>query len=78
MYTHLPHKMEIPRPSNKLMTLLFVLEPGPGNVLLGMKKRGLGAGRWNGFGGKVQLGESVEECAIRCGVVWCEWCCCCS
>ena len=60
--------MEISRPPNKLMTLLFVLEPGPGNVLLGMKKRGLGAGRWNGFGGKVQLGESVEECAIRCGV----------
>ena len=35
------------------------------HVLLGMKKRGFGEGRWNGFGGKVQLGEGIEECARR-------------
>jgi 8-oxo-dGTP diphosphatase/2-hydroxy-dATP diphosphatase len=34
-------------------------------VLLGMKKRGFGAGRWNGFGGKVEPGESVEQAAKR-------------
>lgn len=51
------------RPPNKLLTLLFVLEPG--RVLLGMKKRGFGAGRWNGFGGKIQVGETIEEGAIR-------------
>jgi len=34
-------------------------------VLLGMKKRGFGAGRWNGFGGKLQEGESVEDAAKR-------------
>ncbi|KKS30465.1 MAG: hypothetical protein UV60_C0008G0027 [Parcubacteria group bacterium GW2011_GWA2_43_11] len=34
-------------------------------VLLGMKKRGFGAGRWNGFGGKIAEGESIEEAAIR-------------
>ena len=51
------------RPPNKLLTLLFVLEPS--RVLLGMKKRGFGAGRWNGFGGKVQMEESIEEAAIR-------------
>jgi 8-oxo-dGTP diphosphatase / 2-hydroxy-dATP diphosphatase len=34
-------------------------------VLLGMKKRGFGAGRWNGFGGKVDPGETVEEAARR-------------
>lgn len=34
-------------------------------VLLGMKKRGFGAGRWNGFGGKVQEGEVIEEAALR-------------
>lgn len=34
-------------------------------VLLGMKKRGFGAGRWNGFGGKVQEGESLEGAARR-------------
>ncbi|OGG44207.1 hypothetical protein A2841_04150 [Candidatus Kaiserbacteria bacterium RIFCSPHIGHO2_01_FULL_48_10] len=34
-------------------------------VLLGMKKKGFGAGRWNGFGGKVQSGETIEEAATR-------------
>ncbi|CAN0505072.1 unnamed protein product, partial [Ectocarpus sp. 12 AP-2014] len=32
-------------------------------ILLGMKKRGFGEGKWNGFGGKVESGESVEEAA---------------
>lgn len=35
------------------------------HVLLGMKKRGFGAGRWNGFGGKVEAGETIEEGALR-------------
>jgi 8-oxo-dGTP diphosphatase/2-hydroxy-dATP diphosphatase len=30
-----------------------------------MKKRGFGAGKWNGFGGKVEPGETVEAGAIR-------------
>ena len=30
-----------------------------------MKKRGFGAGKWNGFGGKVMDGESIEEAARR-------------
>ncbi len=34
-------------------------------MLLGMKKRGLGVGWWNGFGGKTDKGESVEEAAAR-------------
>ncbi len=34
-------------------------------VLLGMKKRGFGAGRWNGFGGKVSAEESIEDAARR-------------
>lgn len=34
-------------------------------MLLGMKKRGFGEGRWNGFGGKVDQGETVEEAARR-------------
>lgn len=34
-------------------------------ILLGMKKRGFGAGRWNGFGGKVEEGETIEEGARR-------------
>ncbi len=34
-------------------------------VLLGMKKRGFGEGRWNGFGGKVAEGETIEEATRR-------------
>ena len=30
-----------------------------------MKKRGHGEGKWNGFGGKVEKGETIEEGAIR-------------
>lgn len=35
------------------------------HILLGMKKRGFGEGRWNGFGGKVLPGETIEEACIR-------------
>jgi len=35
------------------------------HVLLGMKKRGFGMGRWNGFGGKKQPHETVEEAIKR-------------
>ena len=44
-------------------TLLFLVKNG--QVLLAMKKRGFGAGRWNGVGGKVHAGESVAETAVR-------------
>ncbi len=47
----------------KLMTLCLVREPG--RVLLGMKKRGFGAGRWNGFGGKVGAGEEIVAATKR-------------
>lgn len=36
-----------------------------GKILLGMKKRGFGEGRWNGFGGKVENGETIEQAAER-------------
>lgn len=34
-------------------------------VLLGMKKRGFGAGRWNGFGGKLAESETIEDAVKR-------------
>jgi 8-oxo-dGTP pyrophosphatase MutT (NUDIX family) len=34
-------------------------------VLLGMKKRGFGSGRFNGFGGKVRPGEDIKASVIR-------------
>ena len=44
-------------------TLLFVVRGG--QVLLIRKKRGLGAGKINGPGGKLDPGETPEECAVR-------------
>ena len=29
-------------------------------ILLGMKKRGFGEWKWNGFGGKLEDGERIE------------------
>ena len=47
----------------KEMTLGFVVRDG--QVLLIEKKRGLGAGKVNGFGGKVEAGETELRCMIR-------------
>jgi len=47
----------------KTMTLCMVHKHP--QILLGLKKRGFGKGRWNGFGGKVEKGESIEEAAKR-------------
>ena len=44
-------------------TLVFVLKED--QILLIEKKRGLGGGKVNGPGGKVDPGESVEQCAVR-------------
>ena len=38
---------------------------GQGRVLLGRKKRGMGLGKWNGFGGKIEAGETMRQCAVR-------------
>lgn len=48
----------------KPTTLVFVLR-NDGEVLLGRKRRGFGAGKWNGFGGKVRDGETLTACAVR-------------
>ncbi|HEY5220779.1 MAG TPA: 8-oxo-dGTP diphosphatase [Candidatus Paceibacterota bacterium] len=48
----------------KQVTLCFLLND-KGEVLLAMKKRGFGMGKWNGVGGKVQEGEDVAAAAVR-------------
>ncbi|KAK5640755.1 hypothetical protein RI129_009302 [Pyrocoelia pectoralis] len=47
----------------KVYTLIFVKKHN--EVLLGLKVRGFGVGLWNGFGGKVETGESIHEGAKR-------------
>jgi 8-oxo-dGTP diphosphatase len=44
-------------------TLVFVVRGG--EMLLMRKKRGLGAGKINGPGGRIEPGESRLECAVR-------------
>eukprot|EP00039_Didymoeca_costata_P021286 m.344040 g.344040 ORF g.344040 m.344040 type:complete len:201 (+) comp23767_c0_seq1:118-720(+) len=50
---------------HKLLTLVLLKDGVEPRILLGKKKRGFGEGKWNGFGGKVEPGESVIEGAIR-------------
>ncbi|XP_074170117.1 oxidized purine nucleoside triphosphate hydrolase isoform X3 [Rhinolophus sinicus] len=56
-------ELKVTMGASRLYTLVLVLQPQ--QVLLGMKKRGFGAGRWNGFGGKVEEGETIEDGAKR-------------
>ncbi|MEI8224143.1 MAG: 8-oxo-dGTP diphosphatase [bacterium] len=49
-------------------TLLFLVKKQDAKIveiLLAMKKRGFGVGRWNGVGGKLAIGETVEDAVIR-------------
>ena len=46
----------------KVLTLVYIRDEE--NILLGLKKRGFGTGKWNGFGGKVQPGESILQGSI--------------
>jgi 8-oxo-dGTP diphosphatase / 2-hydroxy-dATP diphosphatase len=52
----------------KEYTLIFCRKVDSENrpeILLGMKKRGFGIGKWNGYGGKLEESETIEECAKR-------------
>lgn len=44
-------------------TLLFLRDDQ--RLLLAMKKRGFGEGRWNGVGGKLEPGETIEQALVR-------------
>lgn len=51
--------------SHHSVVLQLVIPQRGGRLLLGKKLRGFGAGYINGFGGKVEIGESIEEGARR-------------
>lgn len=48
---------------NKLCTLVFLV--GDGQILLAKKKRGFGQGLWNGAGGKLEPGETLDQAMVR-------------
>jgi mutator protein MutT len=45
------------------LTLLYLQKEDC--ILLALKKRGFGKGKWNGVGGKIESGESIESAVIR-------------
>ena len=49
--------------TEKNCTLLFLRKDD--QILLAMKKRGFGSDRYNGIGGKIDPGETVEQALIR-------------
>ncbi len=51
--------------TKKPLTLCLIHDVPNSRVLLGLKKLGFGAGRWNGFGGKLEKGETILEAAKR-------------
>ena len=48
----------------KPTTLVFPIDE-QNRILLGRKKRGFGADKHNGLGGKINAGESIRQCAVR-------------
>ncbi|KAK3909831.1 7,8-dihydro-8-oxoguanine triphosphatase [Frankliniella fusca] len=50
--------------TRKILTLTLVRNVAD-EILLGLKKRGFGEGKWNGFGGKVEPGETIPQAAAR-------------
>lgn len=49
--------------TEKNCTLLFLVKDD--QILLAMKKRGFGSDRYNGIGGKIEPGETVEQALVR-------------
>lgn len=56
------YKQKIPQPLRKVVVCFLIKED---QVLLAMKKRGCGEGKWNGVGGKPSDGETLEESCVR-------------
>ncbi len=47
----------------RIVTLAFLFRED--KILLSMKKRGFGSGKWNGYGGKLLEGEALLDGLIR-------------
>ncbi|HLP86450.1 MAG TPA: NUDIX domain-containing protein [Candidatus Paceibacterota bacterium] len=55
-------KKDLSKPKT-VMTLCILRKEE--DLLMGMKKLRLGAGYYNGYGGKLDKGETLEECIVR-------------
>lgn len=54
---------EVMELAGRAMTIAYPIREG--RILLGMKKKKIGVGWWNGFGGGVEGGETQEQAARR-------------
>ncbi|MCX9158517.1 NUDIX hydrolase [Niveibacterium sp. 24ML] len=57
--------MNAPRASRTIGVGVGVLVLRDGKVLLGKRKGSYGAGTWSAPGGRLEYGESIEQCAAR-------------
>ncbi|MDZ4227347.1 MAG: NUDIX domain-containing protein [Patescibacteria group bacterium] len=55
--------MKVPMKYPGVGTCIFIRKEG--KILLGLRKGGHGSGEWCAPGGKMEMGESPEECARR-------------
>jgi mutator protein MutT len=47
-------------------TLVFLVRGDPpAEILLGWKKNGFGSSKYNGFGGKIEINETIQAAAVR-------------
>ncbi|KAG1804259.1 NUDIX hydrolase domain-like protein [Suillus subaureus] len=53
----------LPFDQKRFYTNAFIIQDD--KILLGFKKRGFGINKYNGFGGKVEPGETLTEAAMR-------------
>jgi len=56
--------MKIDESKPKIVMTLCLLRKG-NDLLMGLKKLRWGAGNYNGYGGKLEPGETLEECIKR-------------
>lgn len=51
--------------TSKAYTLIVCISPSQNHILLGLKNRGFGTGKYNSFGGKIEPGEEPTDGAVR-------------
>lgn len=57
-------EVDVDNQKQSLKFLILVIIKKDGKVFLGMKKCGFGVGYFNGFGGKVEVNEIIDEVVV--------------
>lgn len=62
---HSPSPLSLPPSDPRLRPASLCLLLRGDEVLLALKKRGFGQGKWTGVGGKPEPGETIDQTAVR-------------